>query len=556
LNTVGKATQLAFLFVSLWLFTITHAQAVVSIEPMSDINVNAGQLVEVRVVPSDTSGSVPGVYASNLPNGATFNDNLDGTRTFSWLTSSADTGATVVNFIATSAESADDTAMQSLTINVSSDSNVNMPSSGDGSADFFIEPLADQQTVVENAMLLRVIPRRTDGQVASLTYSPMFANSSFNDNGDGTRTFVFRPEVGQEGVYDVSFVASAPNDPSDTVTRTITLTETGKSDGEDVDDTNNTDQDMNNQDMNNTDQDFNLFRQSLVGIRDYGCVSIPDDNFSYQFIEAYTVDGQYIADNLVYFDTTNCDNRPLSYSSALAVENWVLGQPVVTTEGDNAWEIDYTVVQSGVDGGEPILGEVGSITRGTIMVGGGAARISLVEDDPNLPRPISITDNSTAVPYAGVTDQASKEALMGSWVSECFRGRRITRTFSETEFREFRVGFVEDDCSGDSYYNLYEIYDAEYIGEANTVFGDSVYRVNSTLRETAFDDLTIGSDVPSPPTLRSVGTRFLDIWGISRGELVVGTCLLKGQGSCANSEANIPNVLNLNLGEQFFKSSL
>jgi len=538
LNTVSKATQLAFLFISLWLFTITRAQAVVSIEPMPDINVNAGQLVEVRVVPSDTTGSVPGVYASNLPDGATFDDNLDGTRTFSWLTSAEDTGATVINFIATSADSADDTAMQSLTINVSSDSNVDMPSGGDGSADFFIEPLADQQTVVENAMLLRVIPRRTDGQVANLTYSPMFANSSFNDNGDGTRTFVFRPEVGQEGVYDVSFIASAPNDPSDTVTRTITLTVTGKSDGEDVDDMNNSDQDMNNQDMNDTDQDFNLFRQSLVGIRDYGCESIPDDNFSYQFIEAYTVDGQYIADNLVYLDTTNCDNRPLSYSSALAVENWVLGQPLVTTEGDNAWEIDYTVVQSGEDGGEPILGEVGSTTRGAIMVGGGSARISLVEDDPNLPRPISITDNSTAVPYAGVTDQASKEALMGSWVSECFRGRRITRTFSETEFREDRVGFVDNDCSGESYYHLYEIYDAEYIGETNTVFGDSVYRVNSTLRETAFDDLTIGNDVPSPPTLRTVGTRFLDIWGVSRGELVIGTCLLKGQGGCANSEAN------------------
>jgi len=266
--------------------------------------------------------------------------------------------------------------------------------------------------------------------------------------------------------------------------------------------------------------------QSLVGVRDYGCESIPDDNFSYQFIEAYTVDGQYISDNFVYFDTVNCDNRPLSYSSALAVENWMLGQAVVTDEGDNAWEIDFTVVQSGLDNGEPIAGEVDSINRGTIMVGGGSARIALVEDDPNLARPNSITDDSTAVPYAGVTDPASKEALMGSWVSECFRGKRITRTFSETEFREDRIGFVDNDCSGASYYNLYEIYDLEYVGEANTVFGDSVYRVNTTLRETAFDDLTIGNDVPTPPTLRDVGTSFLDIWGVSRGELVIGTCLI------------------------------
>jgi hypothetical protein len=300
--------------------------------------------------------------------------------------------------------------------------------------------------------------------------------------------------------------------------------------------------------------DFNIFRQSLVGVRDYGCVSIPDDNFSYQFIEAYTADGQYISDNYVYFDTVNCDNRPLSYSSTLPVENWKLGQTVVSDEGDNAWEIDYTVVQSGVDNGEPILGAVDSITRGIITVGGGSARISLVEDDPNQPRPNSITDDSTAVPYASVTDQASKEALMGSWVSECFRGTRITRTFGETEFREDRVGYVENDCSGTSYYNLYEIYDLEYVGETNTVFGESVYRVNSTLRETAFDDLTIGG-VPTPPTLRDVGTRFLDIWGVSRGELVIGTCLIRGQGGCGNSEANIPNMLNLNLGESFVKSS-
>ena len=55
-----------------------------------------------------------------------------------------------------------------------------------------IQPLADVFVVPGGAVIFRVTPIDPDGTPATLTVNPMPAGSTFNDNGDGTRTFFWQ----------------------------------------------------------------------------------------------------------------------------------------------------------------------------------------------------------------------------------------------------------------------------------------------------------------------------------------------------------------------------
>ncbi|PID61218.1 MAG: hypothetical protein CSB44_07870 [Gammaproteobacteria bacterium] len=61
-------------------------------EGLANVRVAAGELVEIRYVPRDADGGLPGMYHQELPPGATFDDNLDGTKTLRWQTYQADVG--------------------------------------------------------------------------------------------------------------------------------------------------------------------------------------------------------------------------------------------------------------------------------------------------------------------------------------------------------------------------------------------------------------------------------------------------------------------------------
>lgn len=63
-------------------------------EGLSNIRVEAGQLLEIRYVPRDPEGELPGMFPQELPAGATFDDNFDGSKTLRWQTYQADVGIT------------------------------------------------------------------------------------------------------------------------------------------------------------------------------------------------------------------------------------------------------------------------------------------------------------------------------------------------------------------------------------------------------------------------------------------------------------------------------
>ncbi len=69
-------------------------------EGLQNVRVNAGDVVEIRYAPRDPEGELPGQFAQELPPGATFDDNFDGTRTLRWQTFQADVGITAFTAVA------------------------------------------------------------------------------------------------------------------------------------------------------------------------------------------------------------------------------------------------------------------------------------------------------------------------------------------------------------------------------------------------------------------------------------------------------------------------
>ena len=62
------------------------------LDPIGDRSVNEGSTLNFTVTASDPDATTPVLGATNLPAGASFTDNLDGSGTFSWATASGDAG--------------------------------------------------------------------------------------------------------------------------------------------------------------------------------------------------------------------------------------------------------------------------------------------------------------------------------------------------------------------------------------------------------------------------------------------------------------------------------
>jgi len=61
-------------------------------ENLQNLTVNAGDIVEVVYLPRDGEGELPGMFPEKLPQGSTFDDNFDGSKTFRWQPLQMDVG--------------------------------------------------------------------------------------------------------------------------------------------------------------------------------------------------------------------------------------------------------------------------------------------------------------------------------------------------------------------------------------------------------------------------------------------------------------------------------
>ena len=176
-------------------------------------------LLSFGVSASDIDGDIPVLSTSALPAGAAFLNNGDGTGTFDWIPTFADSGTYDVTFYATDGlvPSAVDSEIVTITVN-----NVNQLVS--------LSAIGDQ-AIAENANLNLVIAATDlDGDIPVMTSSALPGAATFVDNLDGTATFDWIPTYNDSGAYAVTFYATDGAFPAviDSETITITVTNTNR----------------------------------------------------------------------------------------------------------------------------------------------------------------------------------------------------------------------------------------------------------------------------------------------------------------------------------------
>ena len=109
----------------------------------SDLQVTAGELLELRVEATDQNGPVPDISIVDAPVSSSFDDNLDGTRTFRWTPGNEDVGSRVLVFVTTDAQDATLRTEQSVAVTIESNP------SAQSSTEQEVAPDSEQASVPE-----------------------------------------------------------------------------------------------------------------------------------------------------------------------------------------------------------------------------------------------------------------------------------------------------------------------------------------------------------------------------------------------------------------------
>lgn len=225
------------------------------IEELQPVTVTPGELVQVRIVPRDPEGWVPGLNAHAMPAGAEFVDNFDGTRNFNWSPTDAQIGRHVMVFVAVDPMDSNLRSQQELTVDVVANLGAPIeqppqspqqpqqpepeqpqpepiaqpeiprpqPIPGVNSAPYF-EALDNQVVALGQTLSMIIAPRDPDGDVPGMYAHRLPHNASLGDNFDGTRTLRWRPFPVNEGDTWITFTAIDSRDSSLTTTQSVKIT--------------------------------------------------------------------------------------------------------------------------------------------------------------------------------------------------------------------------------------------------------------------------------------------------------------------------------------------
>ncbi len=158
-------------------------------------SVTEGQLLTFIATASDPDQTTPALTAVNLPAGASFVDNSNGTGSFNFTPNFTQAGVYNVSFIASDGALAD-TEVVAITVNEAGNQRPVLAAIGARSA--------------TEGVALNFATSATDADATTPTLAAVGLpiNASFNDNGNGTGAFSFTPDFLQAGVYNVTFIAS------------------------------------------------------------------------------------------------------------------------------------------------------------------------------------------------------------------------------------------------------------------------------------------------------------------------------------------------------------
>ncbi|MBN2226825.1 MAG: right-handed parallel beta-helix repeat-containing protein [candidate division Zixibacteria bacterium] len=156
--------------------------------------VNENSLLEILVTSSDPDGTIPIMTTSELPDGASFYDSLNGHGAFSWQPDYDQSGEYSVIFFATDDSLAIDSEIVPITV-----VNVNRPP--------VLDSVGPKTSTEGDTLLFVVTASDPDNTIPEISAIDLPNGASFQDSANGTALFYWEIDYGQAGIYTATLIA-------------------------------------------------------------------------------------------------------------------------------------------------------------------------------------------------------------------------------------------------------------------------------------------------------------------------------------------------------------
>ena len=303
-----------------------------------------------------------------------------------------------------------------------------------------------------------------------------------------------------------------------------------------------------NNDSNTDEAAIAAFGDQLQGVRSYGCTVRGPDQYTTEFVEVFS--NGVTTNDVWLYEEPDCVTRPLTFSSALSMQNYTLESPFLTADGREAFKVQFETLQLSSESDDTDF-PVGTVLYDILAVEEGGVTQGTSFATTEAERPTELIDAAPATAVGARADTASIDGLKHIWKAACFNGKIQQREFTDQQMIETVEYYNESACERFIATKI-NTWDVTYGEPVTTVFGLSALRTTTELVDSRLDDIVIDSTLQAPPGLSEIGISFEDIWGVVANELVIGTCLDKRPGNCG-SDSNIPDMLNFNVGNRFVK---
>jgi len=176
--------------------TVNNVDRPPVLSPIGPKVVTEGQGLAFPVLASDPDGTVPTLTAQPLPSNATFNDNANGTGTFSFNPNFTQSGPYSVLFIASDGTAAD-SELVAITVNDA------------GNQPPVLAAIGNRNIPEGQTLSFRVSATDVDGPALQLSAINLPLHATFTDSLNGAGGLVFATDFNQGGnAYAVTFIAS------------------------------------------------------------------------------------------------------------------------------------------------------------------------------------------------------------------------------------------------------------------------------------------------------------------------------------------------------------
>jgi len=195
-------------------------------ENLNNVEAVAGEQLEILFKPIDADGDLPGMYLEKLPQGASFDDNFNGTKTFRWQPLQMDVGVNELTAFAVDKKNNQYRTKRTIRIRVSLPDDLSTIPNVAPSLEEFVP-----HTVRQNdAVVLELKGIDLNGTIPSLELVSSLPNASFIQHPRYEEIYVLRFVPNKTGETDIQVLARDSIDGSLTSINSVTVNVLSESD--------------------------------------------------------------------------------------------------------------------------------------------------------------------------------------------------------------------------------------------------------------------------------------------------------------------------------------